>query len=182
MPISSWGTTTKLWFAIYALLRNRHAALTGGTRHHARRGDVGACDGALARRLVRNACVQSTPSWYDNYTNFAGGSRGTYFLNYWYTRPFWMSSTASAVVAATGDTYTAMSEKEFFANAYAEYFEDPAGYNDHSLWGGSLPESVKTFFSKHIVQRQPYTPPATATTRDAQNAPTPPSGGMAGTP
>ena len=131
---------------------------------------------------VQDAVVNSPANWYANYSSFSAGTRGTYFLNYWYHRPFWMSATAKAVVDATGDPYTAMSEKEFFANAYAEYFEDPAGYTDPTKWGGSLPASVQNYFKKHIVDRQPYTPPAEAGAAGAaQNSPPAPTG-MPGTP
>jgi hypothetical protein len=105
---------------------------------------------------VRNACAQSTTSWYDNYTNFQQVGDKRYFLNHWYHRPFTIGATAFATIGATNDTYTAMSEKEFFANCYAEYFEDPEGIKDASKWGGTLPSSVKTFFSTCIVGRQPY--------------------------
>ena len=63
---------------------------------------------------------------------------------------------AKAAIAATGDNYSAMSEKEFFANCYAEYFADPAGAKDKTKWGGSLSADVKSFFKKHIVERHPY--------------------------
>ncbi len=134
---------------------------------------------------VQDLATQSPAHWYTNYANFAQGTKGQYFLNYWYSRVFYMSATAKAVVDASGDDYTAMSEKEFFANAYAEYFEDPAGYNDHSLWGGSLPNSVKDFFASHIVERQPYVAPNPQVEQNVEQgggaAPPSPTG-MAGTP
>lgn len=135
---------------------------------------------AAMPEAVRNACEQSTAYWYANYANWQTGSKGQYFLNYWYARPFWMSADARAVVDAIGDSYTSMSEKEFFAEAYAEYFTDPAGYADPSRWGGSLPASVKDFFAKCIVDRQPYEPPEPAA---AEGRPAPPGPtGMADTP
>lgn len=109
---------------------------------------------------VQDAVTQSTSRWYNNYTNWASGTKGKYFLNYWYAVPYYMGATAESVVGATGRNYTAMSYKEFFANCYAEFFEDPAGYADHSLWGGSLPGSVQTFMRNHVLDRQPYTPPS----------------------
>jgi len=105
---------------------------------------------------VRNACAQSTTQWYNNYTNFQKAGDKRYFLNHWYHRPFTIGATAFATIPSTNDSYTAMSEKEFFANCYAEYFDDPAGVSDHSKWGGTLPASVKSFFSTCIVGRQPY--------------------------
>lgn len=133
---------------------------------------------------VKEVATQSPSHWYANYNNFARGTKGSYFLNYWYARPFYMSDTAKAVVDATGDDYTAMSEKEFFANAYAEYFKDPAGYTDNTKWGGSLPASVQDYFKKCIVDRQPYTAPDAGAEAVVDGpAPTPPSpSGMAGTP
>jgi hypothetical protein len=133
---------------------------------------------------VKDVATQSPSHWYANYNNFARGTKGSYFLNYWYARPFYMSDTAKAVVDATGDDYTAMSEKEFFANAYAEYFKDPAGYTDNTKWGGSLPGGVKDYFKKCIVDRQPYTAPDTGAEAVVDGTPTPPPGpsGMAGTP
>lgn len=139
---------------------------------------------------VRSAITQSPSYWYNNYANFAPGSRGKYFLNYWYQRGFYMSATAEQCVAASGDNYTAMSEKEFFANCYAEFFKDPAGFTDNTKWGGSLPGSVQTFFRNVILDRQPYTPPAAADTTPAvdDSGPAAPSQappqatGMSGTP
>ncbi len=130
---------------------------------------------------VRDAITNSPGHWYTNHATWQTGARGRYFLNYWYGRPFWMSARAQAVVAATGDNYTAMSEKEFFANVYAEYFEDPAGYADHTRWGGSLPADVQQFFAKHVVERQPYAPPAGAAPTPGA-APPPAPSGMPGTP
>ena len=92
-----------------------------------------------------------------------------------------MSEEAVSVVKATRDNYTAMSEKEFFANCYAEYFKDPNGYMDHSKWGGNLPGKVQKFFADHIVDRQPYTPPDD-NSQASKESPPPPSGGMPGTP
>lgn len=138
---------------------------------------------------VQDAVVNSPSHWYQNYSSFSAGTKGTYFLNYWYARPFWMSAAAKAVVDSTGRAYTAMSEKEFFADAYAEYFKDPAGYADETKWGGNLPAGVKNFFQAQIVDRQPYTPPAPAaagaTAADAGTTAggTPPKAtGMPGTP
>jgi len=105
---------------------------------------------------VKNACAQSTTQWYDNYTNFQKAGDKRYFLNHWYHRPFTIGATAFATIPSTNDTYTAMSEKEFFANCYAEYFENPEGVKDNSKWGGTLPTSVKSFFATCIVGRQPY--------------------------
>jgi hypothetical protein len=137
--------------------------------------DTGASadDAALWQAMpqnVKDAVTASPAHWYSNYQSFKAGRRGTYFLNYWYARPFWMSAAAKAIVTATGDNYTAMSEKEFFANAYAEYFKDPAGYADHSKWGGSLPANVKNFFKNNILERQPYTAPAATPAAPAANA------------
>jgi peptidoglycan hydrolase-like protein with peptidoglycan-binding domain len=131
---------------------------------------------------VKNGITQSTSYWYSNYANFASGTKGKYFLNYWYQRGFYMGPVAEACVTATGDDYTAMSEKEFFANCYAEFFEDPAGYSDPTLWGGSLPVSVQTFFRNQILDRQPYTPPDPAAAATTTTAPPPRPTGMAGTP
>lgn len=106
---------------------------------------------------VRDAVTNSPGSWYTNHANWTqvGGKR--FFLNYWYKRPYYIGK-GYPVVGVCRD-YTAMSEKEFFADSYAEYFSDPAGYSDHSKWGGNLPGNVKTFFEKNVLERQPYTPP-----------------------
>jgi hypothetical protein len=117
-------------------------------------------DGQLAwaamPAAVKNACAQSTSYWYSNYANFQKVGSKRYFLNHWYHRPFTIGATAFATIPATNDDYTAMSEKEFFANCYAEFFENPEGVKDHSKWGGTLPASVKSFFRTCIVGRQPY--------------------------
>ncbi|MAA78043.1 MAG: hypothetical protein CL916_02200 [Deltaproteobacteria bacterium] len=117
-----------------------------------------ACWNAMPQ-TIQNAVTQSTTQWYNNYKNWQTGSKGKYFLNYWYAVPYYMSSTAEAVVNATGRHYTSMSYKEFFANCYAEYFKDHGGYADHSRWGGKLPGSVKKFMKNHVLDRQPYAPP-----------------------
>lgn len=117
-------------------------------------------DGALAWAAmpakVRNACAQSTTQWYNNYENFQKNGDKHYFLNHWYHRPFTIGPTAFNAIKSTNDTYTAMSEKEFFANCYAEYFENPEGARDHTKWGGTLPSSIKSFFKTCIVGRNPY--------------------------
>lgn len=105
---------------------------------------------------VKNACTQSVAYWYSNWQNFQQVNGRSYFLNHWYHQPFRFGATAAEAIGATGDDYTAMSEKEFFANCYAEYFEDPAGVSDRTKWGGSLPGAVKDFFSACVVDRQPY--------------------------
>lgn len=106
---------------------------------------------------LKNACAQSTSHWYNNWRNFQTGTDGKrYFLNHWYHRPFTIGDVAAQAIEATGDDYTAMSEKEFFANCYAEYFADPEGMKDQSKWGGGLPASVKDFFQTCVVQRHPY--------------------------
>jgi hypothetical protein len=105
---------------------------------------------------VQNACAQSTSRWYNNWSNFQQANGRSYFLNHWYKTPYRFGGTAATAIAATGDNYSAMSEKEFFANCYAEYFEDPAGKGDNSKWGGSLPGSVKDFFTTCVLGRHPY--------------------------
>jgi len=107
---------------------------------------------------VKNAVTQSTSKWYKNHSNWQGGAKGKAFLNYWYAKPFYMGAAAEAVVNTCRD-YTAMSHKELFADAYAEYFEDPAGAQDRTEWGGDLSGAVQTFFENNILDRQPYTPP-----------------------
>ena len=52
--------------------------------------------------------------------------------------------------------YAAMSEAEFFATCYAEYFRDPTGIKNPANWGGNLSGSVKAFFSEVVVKRHPY--------------------------
>lgn len=108
---------------------------------------------------VKSCFTLSADRWYNNYASLPTGPKGRYFWNHWYKKPYYFSNNAETAIAATGDNYSAMSEKEFFANCYAEYFEDEAGYTDHSLWGGSLNEPVKSFFASCIVDRQPYAPP-----------------------
>lgn len=127
---------------------------------------------------VKGLATRSPGSWYRVYPNFQPGAKGKYFLNYWYSRVFYMSATAEAAVDATRDNYTAMSEKEFFANCYAEYFKDPGGYVNHALWGGALPGPVKDFFTTCILDRQPYTPPSAPPTSPAATG----AGGAAGAP
>lgn len=78
---------------------------------------------------VQNAVTQSVSNWYTNHANFQSGAKGKYFLNYWYQTPFYMSPAAEAIVNATED-YASMSHYELFADAYAEYFKEAAGYTD----------------------------------------------------
>lgn len=105
---------------------------------------------------LRTSFETSKETWYNQYTTHPRGSNGFTFFNHYYNKPFYFSPAAKSAIAATGDNYSAMSEKEFFANCYAEYFVDPAGATDKSKWGGSLSADVKGFFEKHIVGRQPY--------------------------
>jgi hypothetical protein len=102
--------------------------------------------------------INESPSyWYDNYQNYHVGPGGKrLFLNHWYHRWYWMSDRAVALVNSTGEPYSAMSEFELFANAYAEYFKDPKGKTNPTLWGGALADDVKEFFATNIVNRQPY--------------------------
>lgn len=110
---------------------------------------------------MKNAVAQSKANWYSNYANFQSGANGRqYFLNHWYHRAYYIGRRARQTIDATGENYTAMSEFEFFANCYAEFFKDPAGYTDNSKWGGNLPADVKQFFRNHILARNPYRPGA----------------------
>jgi hypothetical protein len=105
---------------------------------------------------VKDGCAQSVSYWYSNWENFAKKGTTRYFLNHWYHRAFSIGPVAAEAIRATGDDYTAMSEKEFFANCYAEYFANPDGIKDHTKWGGKLPTQVKRFFDSVIVARHPY--------------------------
>lgn len=105
---------------------------------------------------LRQSFAGSTPNWFNQYTTHPRGTNGFTFWNHWYSKPYYFGPVAKAAIAATGDNYSAMSEKEFFANCYAEYFEDPAGAQDKTKWGGSLSADVKSFFKEHIVERNPY--------------------------
>lgn len=112
---------------------------------------------AAMPETVKNACAQSVSYWYTNWRNFQVGTDGKkYFLNHWYNRAYTIGPTASNAIEATGEDYTSMSEYEFFANCYAEYFEEPEGVDDASKWGGSLPSSVQDFFKMCVLERHPY--------------------------
>jgi len=110
---------------------------------------------------VKNAVDQSVENWYTNHGNWQSGPKGKYFLNYWYRTPYYMSAEAEAIVNITED-YASMSHYELFADAYAEYFKNPAGYTDRTKWGGRLDAATKSFFANTILDHQPYTPPAAA--------------------
>jgi hypothetical protein len=123
--------------------------------------DAGADDTRKAQwaamgEQLKNACAQSKAYWYSNWASFqqVGGRR--YFVNHWYHRPYRFGAAAASGITASGDSYSAMSELEFFANCYAEFFHDPTGVDDHSKWGGGLPGVIKEFFTTCIVQRHPY--------------------------
>jgi hypothetical protein len=105
---------------------------------------------------TRNACVQSKQNWYSNFEHFqqVGGTR--YFLNHWYHSAYKLGAPAIAGIIATNDRYSAMSENEFFANCYAEYFHDPRGVSNHKYWGGRLPANIQSFFHDVVLSRQPY--------------------------
>lgn len=106
---------------------------------------------------VKNACAQSTSYWYQNWRNFQTGTDGKrYFLNHWYNRAYTIGTVAATAIEATNEDYTSMSEYEFFANCYAEYFAEPEGIEDASKWGGGLPSSVKDFFTTCVLERHPY--------------------------
>ena len=104
----------------------------------------------------------SDDPWYDSYASLPKGPKGRYFINHWYSQVFYFSDACKTAIDATGDTYSAMSHSEFFANCYAEYFGDPAGFADHSKWGGGLNAPVKEFFKNNVLERQPYQASATA--------------------
>jgi len=108
---------------------------------------------------VKTAVEQSENSWYMNYKKHPKGSKGRVFFNHWYDNTMCFSAVAEQAINATGDDYSAMSPSEFFANCYAEFFGDPAGYTDPKKWGGKLPGTVQTFFRNHILDRQPYAAP-----------------------
>jgi hypothetical protein len=118
---------------------------------------VGQAAWAAMPQKVKNACAQSNNSWYNNFQNFQANGGSRYFLNHWYHQAFKLSEHAVNVIKATNDTYSAMSDKEFFANCYAEFFRDPTGVQNHANWGGNLPASVKAFFREVIIARHPYT-------------------------
>lgn len=106
---------------------------------------------------VKKACKESKAQWYDNFENFVAGAGGNfYFVNHWYHTWFRMSPRAKEVVRTTGENYTAMSEAELFANAYAEYFKDAKGKQDPKFWGGALDEKTQSFFRTCIVARDPW--------------------------
>lgn len=106
---------------------------------------------------VKNACTQSTSYWYQNWRNFQTGTDGKrYFLNHWYNRAYTIGNVAATAIEATGEDYTSMSEYEFFANCYAEYYHDPEGIEDATKWGGGLPSTVKDFFKTVVLERHPY--------------------------
>jgi hypothetical protein len=161
--VNSAGTTVVIDDAWKGYLRALVEGFTGSASWDPVRptpDDGAPIDGQLAWAAmpapIKNACAQSKSYWYSNYQNFQKVGDKRYFLNHWYHRPFTIGATAFATIPSTNDDYTAMSEKEFFANCYAEFFENPEGVKDHSKWGGTLPASVKSFFRTCIVGRQPY--------------------------
>ena len=95
---------------------------------------------------VKVAVEQSTARWWENMDNWGTGKKGKYFLNHYYQSCNRVSPEVEAAVKATGKSYSAMSPKEFFANCYAEFFADPAGYADPKKWGGNLPKKFKPSF------------------------------------
>jgi len=105
---------------------------------------------------VKVAVEQSTENWWDNMNNWGKGKKGKYFLNHYYQTCNRISPEVEATVTATGESYTAMSPKEFFANCYAEFFADPAGYVNPEKWGGNLSKKVQNFFYKNLLDVQPY--------------------------
>jgi uncharacterized short protein YbdD (DUF466 family) len=112
---------------------------------------------AMPANTLWNVLVQSTAYWYNNYKNFQKGTSGNrLFVNHWYKKWFRMSDKAEKLVDITGDNYSAMSEKELFANCYAEYFANPAGKSNPASWGGKLPADVKDFFAQCIIGSDPY--------------------------
>jgi hypothetical protein len=117
---------------------------------------------------VKLAVQTSSPQWYKQYTQHPTGDSGRVFFNHYYQNTMVFSPVAEAAINATADAYSAMSPMEFFANCYAEYFSDPAGYSDSSKWGGGLPGSVKAFFKTHILGRQPYAAPAESGTMNPE--------------
>lgn len=105
---------------------------------------------------IQSCFALSADHWFYQHTTLPRGPRGRVFYNHYYERPYYFSDLAETTVNAIGDSYTAMSESEFFANCYAEYFKDPAGCNDHARWGGALPAPVRQFFARVVLEHQPY--------------------------
>ena len=104
------------------------------------RGRLGQAYWAAMPVKLKEACAQSPAYWYTNNRNFPKAGDGNhYFLDHWYHRWFKMSPKAKQIIDLTQDDYTAMSEKEFFANAYAEYFEDPRGKRTRRSGAASSP-------------------------------------------
>lgn len=107
---------------------------------------------------VQSFFEESPGDWWNNRKNWVkvGGKR--YFWNHWYNKAMEMGDRGNSITDAMteADNYTCMSPKEFFANCYAEYFQDPAGFTDNSKWGGALPADVKAFMTKVVVDREPY--------------------------
>ena len=103
-------------------------------------------------------------------------------LNHYYQSCNRVSPEVEAAVKATGKSYSAMSPKEFFANCYAEFFADPAGYADPKKWGGNLPKKVQTFFYKHLLDVQPYKKKSSNKKGKEKTKEPPKPTGMPGTP
>lgn len=105
---------------------------------------------------IQSCFALSASHWFNAHSAMPRGARGRVFYNHYYERPYYFSDLAENTINATADSYTAMSESEFFANCYAEYFKDPAGCNDHAKWGGNLPAPVRQFFARVVLEHQPY--------------------------
>ena len=119
----------------------------------------GDAEWAKMPNTVHTAVNASSSNWYQNYKSHPSGVGGRVFFNHYYENTMVFSAVAEAAIDATGDNYSAMSPAEFFANCYAEYFGNPAGFVDSSQWGGRLPGPVKAFFRNQVLHRQPYAAP-----------------------
>lgn len=102
--------------------------------------------------------TESPGRWWTNRKNYVKNGGKRWFWNRWYNNLFQMSDKANTVAdSVSGDPdYTCMSDYEFFANTYAEYYKDPAGYTDNTKWGGGLPGDVQAIMKKVVLDREPY--------------------------
>ncbi len=106
---------------------------------------------------VRQCFQLSADSWYMHFTEFPEGTGGAWFWNHYYGKAYSMSRKVRSVVGASGDPYGAMSDKEFFAVCYENYFKS-ATSTGPPVYGGTMPPDVAKFLADNFLPPTPSSP------------------------
>jgi len=102
---------------------------------------------------VRTCFELSADNWFTKYDQFPKGM----FWNHYYGIAYSMSERVKAVVTAAGNSYAAMSDKEFFATCYENFFASSTTTGPPK-YGGTMPPDVAKFFTDNFLPPTPTAP------------------------